>query len=532
MATYRDFDGVYFTLQALRMYQNLDNVELLVVDNFGCDATRQFIESWTDARYVRFTDAVGTAAPIDRLFQEARGKAVLCLDCHVLLVPGAVARLKRYFRDRPHTGDLLQGPLLYDDLGSMASHFDPVWQNGMWGVWGFDARADNARGRPFDIPMQGLGLFACRKAAWPGFNPHFRGFGAGEGYIHQKFRNRGRRCLCLPWLRWVHRFGRPAGVPYPMDWRDRIVNYLLGHREVGLDEAPVIEHFQALLGPDVVATAKAEADRLSPLKRVHHVAKNAARTGAGKARAPVRVRTKELISCLMPTYNRPPHGMALLEEAVESFLRQDYPNKELLVLNDTPGQILDCSAPGVTVFNVDTRMPDLGTKVAYLIERARGNVFCRWDDDDIHLPWRLSLSLRKLGKRGYWRPTGFWFDDGVLRLSERLGYYHSLGIFRRNLLDRIGGYPRAYAADKVEDVCFNEAAAREGMDFAEDLSAAEHFYIYRWNTGSPHVSALGCGNEAWRQRGTQPIVPGRFQIEPRWQRDYVEQTRQAAAAEE
>ena len=32
MPTYKDFDGVYFTIQALRMYHDLNDVELLVVD--------------------------------------------------------------------------------------------------------------------------------------------------------------------------------------------------------------------------------------------------------------------------------------------------------------------------------------------------------------------------------------------------------------------------------------------------------------------------------------------------------------------
>ena len=36
MPTYNDFDGVYFTLQALRSYQDLRDTELLVVDNYGC----------------------------------------------------------------------------------------------------------------------------------------------------------------------------------------------------------------------------------------------------------------------------------------------------------------------------------------------------------------------------------------------------------------------------------------------------------------------------------------------------------------
>ena len=32
MPTYKDFDGVYFTIQALKMYHNVENVEILVVD--------------------------------------------------------------------------------------------------------------------------------------------------------------------------------------------------------------------------------------------------------------------------------------------------------------------------------------------------------------------------------------------------------------------------------------------------------------------------------------------------------------------
>lgn len=39
--------------------------------------------------------------------------------------------------------------------------------------------------------MQGLGIFACRRDVWPGFNPRLRGFGGEEGYIHEKFRRAG-----------------------------------------------------------------------------------------------------------------------------------------------------------------------------------------------------------------------------------------------------------------------------------------------------------------------------------------------------
>ena len=62
-----------------------------------------------------------------------------------------------------------------------------------WHVWhwGDDPRGADPTAPGFDIPMHGLGLFACRRAAWPGFHPKFRGFGGEEGYIHEKFRQCG-----------------------------------------------------------------------------------------------------------------------------------------------------------------------------------------------------------------------------------------------------------------------------------------------------------------------------------------------------
>ena len=102
---------------------------------------------------------------------------VMCIDCHVILVPGALQRFLDYAAADPDSCGLLQGPLLDDNLGIISTHFRPVWNNWMWGEWATDDRGLNPDAAPFDIPMQGLGLFACRKDAWPGFNPRFRGFG-------------------------------------------------------------------------------------------------------------------------------------------------------------------------------------------------------------------------------------------------------------------------------------------------------------------------------------------------------------------
>jgi len=61
MAVYKDFDGAYFTIQALRMYQDMTDTELVVVDNFGDDHIRDFVQGWAKGRYILATEAIGTA---------------------------------------------------------------------------------------------------------------------------------------------------------------------------------------------------------------------------------------------------------------------------------------------------------------------------------------------------------------------------------------------------------------------------------------------------------------------------------------
>lgn len=259
MATYDDFNGVYFTVQALRLYQDMQDVELLVVDNFGCENTKAFVEGWTGGRYILRTDIQGTAAPRDLVFREATGDIVMCCDSHVLFPRDVIGRLKRFYDEHPDCDDLLQGPLLYDDGKVISTHLDPVWREEFYGIWATDPRGEDPEGEPFEIPMQGLGAFVCRRSAWLGFNPAFRGFGGEEGYIHEKFRQAGRRTLCLPWFRWMHRFGRPSGVPYRLTLDDKLRNYLIGHTELGLDLAPVLTHFSTRLPSERILAIAVDA---------------------------------------------------------------------------------------------------------------------------------------------------------------------------------------------------------------------------------------------------------------------------------
>lgn len=257
MATYDDYDGVYFSVQAIRLYhpEVTDCTEILVLDNHPsglcAKALKDLERKVAGYRYVPYERTQGTAVR-DLVFREANAEFVLCMDSHVFFRPGALARLVEYLAARPHASDLCQGPLMSDDLKVHATHFNPVWHAGMYGVWGKDPRGLDPDAPAFEIPMQGLGVFACRRAAWPGFNPRLHGFGGEEGYLHEKVRRAGGRTLCLPFLGWTHRFNRPFGPRYAVSVEDRVRNYLLVHDELRLDPGPAIAHLEQEFGAEAV----------------------------------------------------------------------------------------------------------------------------------------------------------------------------------------------------------------------------------------------------------------------------------------
>jgi len=281
MAVYKDFANLWSTVTALRMYhpEILELLDIVVVDNApdtpDGERIKDFIENWASntpglgqARYIPFGEFNSTAAPRNHVFEVAESQNVLVMDSHVMIEPEAVRRLIDFYDSNPNTLDFYHGPLIYDDLNHASTHFKDEWRGEMWGTWGTDERYQYERrielertpdGQvgmkvhrtecdPFEIPGQGLGLFTCRKDAWLGFNPEFRGFGGEEMYIHTKYRQLGRRVWLLPWLRWAHQFGRPGGVPYPLSVEDKFRNYLIGLDEIGMSLVPAVDHFEEKLG--------------------------------------------------------------------------------------------------------------------------------------------------------------------------------------------------------------------------------------------------------------------------------------------
>lgn len=249
MATYDDFHGVYFSTQALLMYHDIvktNEVEILIIDNnpesrHSKDITN-LVNGWLKhkVKYIPYKDKKSTATR-NEIFANASGKYCISMDCHVLFPTGSIDALLNYYAQNPNCKNLVQGPMLYDNQKGYATHFKPSWGGDMYGQWDKDT-ASYAKGEPFDIPMMGLGVFSCETRNWLGFNEHFRGFGGEEGYIHEKYRDNGGKAICLPQFLWLHRFGRPDGVKYPLHLEDRIWNYFVGWLELKKDpQHPMIQ---------------------------------------------------------------------------------------------------------------------------------------------------------------------------------------------------------------------------------------------------------------------------------------------------
>lgn len=230
------------------------------------------------------------------------------------------------------------------------------------------------------------------------------------------------------------------------------------------------------------------------------------------------------VSCVMPTYGRFPHLAHLVGESVESFLRQTYPNKELLILNDCASQILICDIPGVRVVNTAERSATLGGKYNRMVEMARGEIIAPWEDDDLSLPHRLASSVERLGDADYFNPRAYWFLCGDrLQHEQDTGYAHNCSVYRKSAWRTVGGYPE----DCRQDAGMDSRLRQTCRVVDGPLCVSESVYIYRWAVG-PHLSGNANPQAAYEAFGAMQHATGHYEIRPHWRADYVAMTRQRA----
>ena len=186
----------------------------------------------------------------------------------------------------------------------------------------------------------------------------------------------------------------------------------------------------------------------------------------------VELATPPLVSCIMPTRNRPD----FVRQAVNLFKRQDYPECELIIVDDdgpntTQLQRELAADPRVTYLALPGSAT-IGRKRNHACAQARGAVIAQWDDDDWFDPRRLRVQVDPI-LSGHADITGlnmahvydverneWWSCSPDLHRRLFLGDVHGgTLVFSRRVWADLAQYPDRSLA---EDAVFLRDALRRG----------------------------------------------------------------------
>ena len=235
------------------------------------------------------------------------------------------------------------------------------------------------------------------------------------------------------------------------------------------------------------------------------------------------------ISCKCITYGR----VSMLEESVESFLKQDYPADkcELIIVNDYPLQTLVFNHPQVKIVNLVKTFETIGEKENYATELCQGEIICQWDDDDVALPNHLQNVAKYMTDNVnilHWEIGVLCHSTGI----ENIGWIGNSGIvFRKSAWKAIGGHPLENAG---YDMTFIETLHKHGGRIFAKPPKEEASWFYMWGGRGYHMSGEGTDHpgkpnaiqrhsnhiESQRLMGKIPI--GEVIINPIWKVDYIQ----------
>lgn len=98
-------------------------------------------------------------------------------------------------------------------------------------------------------------------------------------------------------------------------------------------------------------------------------------------------------TCIMPTANREKY----IPFALDYFLQQNYPNKELVIIDDGIRSIQNLLPDDPQIRHYYTQpLGTIGLKRNYAIERSHGEIIMHWDDDDWRAPDWISQQVNFL----------------------------------------------------------------------------------------------------------------------------------------
>ena len=221
----------------------------------------------------------------------------------------------------------------------------------------------------------------------------------------------------------------------------------------------------------------------------------------------------------------------MLEEALHSFLKQDYPADkcELIIVNDYPLQELVFEHPQVKIVNLKQTFLTIGEKENFATELCSGDIICQWDDDDVALPNHLNNVAEQFTDDVnilHWK-TGVFYNEPDI---TTIGWIGNSGIvFRKSAWKAIGGHPLENAG---YDMTFIERLHKFGGRKFAEMPNEKASWFYMWGGRGYHMSGLGTDTpdrqnaiqrhsahvEMLRKKGQIPT--GVVKLSPRWKYDY------------
>jgi len=225
---------------------------------------------------------------------------------------------------------------------------------------------------------------------------------------------------------------------------------------------------------------------------------------------------KPLITCIMPTADRGHH----VANAVQFFLDQDYPERELIIVDDgrEPVDATIADDPRIRTIRLEDKT-SIGEKRNLACQAAAGEWIAHWDDDDWHAPWRLSYQARQI-------TDGEWDVCGLARLTffdadqEKAWEY----IYPDGGRPWVAGGTLFYRKEFWQDHRF------QPIDEGEDA-------LFVWNHPEPRIKVLSdarfyvalvhagntspkqTGGDRWHKVASQPV---RQLVGPHWPQTRME----------
>jgi glycosyltransferase involved in cell wall biosynthesis len=194
----------------------------------------------------------------------------------------------------------------------------------------------------------------------------------------------------------------------------------------------------------------------------------------------------EFVSCLLATGNR----HRFFQQALRCYLSQDYPHRELIVVDDGEQPVGDhcVKVEGVRYLRLDRKTPT-GTKLNLAAEAAAGTILQKLDDDDYYRPEFLATAVGRLLAGDWRRSIAGWDCFLVLLAGEKELHFSGNGWFAGGTL--------CFSKKLWQGKPFRDIPVDEDHWFLEDHGSRRQLRVYE----PEQYILVRHGRNTWRAFG-------------------------------